>query len=91
MNAASTTAVAVPLCHESCHVKFLDISKITLFLTLMALTSIKTDNEKLEIINQLLLPHSIQYETIETIQQAHEAIKTMKVCQHPTNSLEMPS
>ncbi|KIJ67976.1 hypothetical protein HYDPIDRAFT_83497 [Hydnomerulius pinastri MD-312] len=44
-----------------------------------ALKSIKTDRDKVEIVNQLLLPHTIEYLQIETIEQAHDAIKTMKI------------
>jgi methylthioribose-1-phosphate isomerase len=44
-----------------------------------ALTSIKTSDDKIQIINQLLLPHTTEWLTIDTIEQAHDAIKTMKV------------
>lgn len=43
------------------------------------LTSIRTSNGKLEIVNQLLLPHTVQFIDINTIAAAHDAIKTMKV------------
>lgn len=46
------------------------------------LISIKSD-DKLEIVNQLLLPHTTQYIAINTIEEAHDAIKTMKVCCTP--------
>ncbi|KIM69023.1 hypothetical protein SCLCIDRAFT_812104 [Scleroderma citrinum Foug A] len=42
------------------------------------LTSIKTEGDKIEIVNQLLLPHSTEYIEINTIEEAHDAIKTMK-------------
>ncbi|KAI0278466.1 Methylthioribose-1-phosphate isomerase [Russula aff. rugulosa BPL654] len=44
-----------------------------------ALTSIKTSDDKIQIINQLLLPHTTEWLTIDTIEQAHDAIKTMKI------------
>jgi methylthioribose-1-phosphate isomerase len=43
------------------------------------LTSIRTSNGKLEIVNQLLLPHTTEFIDIDTIEDAHGAIKTMKV------------
>ena len=43
------------------------------------LISIKSSDDKLEIVNQLLLPHTTQYVQINTIEEAHDAIKTMKV------------
>jgi hypothetical protein len=44
-----------------------------------SLKSIKSSDDKLEIVNQLLLPHTTQYIQINTIEEAHDAIKTMKV------------
>lgn len=44
-----------------------------------ALTSIRLSDDKIDIINQLLLPHTTQWLAIDTIEQAHDAIKTMKV------------
>ena len=46
---------------------------------MLPLTSIRTSNGKLEIVNQLLLPHTVQFLEINTIAAAHDAIKTMKV------------
>ena len=43
------------------------------------LISITSSDDKLEIVNQLLLPHTTQYIQINTIEEAHDAIKTMKV------------
>jgi methylthioribose-1-phosphate isomerase len=43
------------------------------------LTSIRTSNGKLEIVNQLLLPHTVEFLEINTVAAAHDAIKTMKV------------
>lgn len=43
------------------------------------LSSIKTGGDKIEIVNQLLLPHTTEYVEINTIEQAHDAIKSMKV------------
>lgn len=45
----------------------------------MALTSIKTSGDKIEIINQLILPHTTEFIEIDTIEQAYDAIKSMKV------------
>ncbi|OBZ68080.1 Methylthioribose-1-phosphate isomerase [Grifola frondosa] len=42
------------------------------------LTSIRTSGDKIEIINQLLLPHTTEFIEIDTIEQAHDAIKSMK-------------
>ncbi len=44
-----------------------------------ALTSIKTSDDKIQIVNQLLLPHTTEWLEIDTIEKAHDAIKTMKV------------
>lgn len=43
------------------------------------LTSIRTSNGKLEIVNQLLLPHTVEFLEIDSVAAAHDAIKTMKV------------
>jgi hypothetical protein len=44
------------------------------------LTSIRTsEDSKIEIVNQLLLPHITEFIEIVTIEQAHDAIKSMKV------------
>ncbi|KAF8813802.1 Methylthioribose-1-phosphate isomerase [Phlegmacium glaucopus] len=43
------------------------------------LISIKSSDDKLEIVNQLLLPHTTQFIEINTIEEAHDAIKTMKI------------
>ncbi|KZP04077.1 hypothetical protein FIBSPDRAFT_968436 [Athelia psychrophila] len=45
----------------------------------MALTSIRTSDGKIEIIDQLLLPHTIEWIQISTVEQAHDAIKTMRI------------
>lgn len=42
------------------------------------LTSIRTSEGKLEIVNQLLLPHTTEFITIETIEHAHHVIEAMK-------------
>ncbi|KAJ6625456.1 Methylthioribose-1-phosphate isomerase [Mycena sp. CBHHK59/15] len=44
-----------------------------------SLKSIKTDGDKIEIVNQLLLPHTTEFIQIATIEDAHEAIKSMKI------------
>jgi methylthioribose-1-phosphate isomerase len=43
------------------------------------LISIKSSDDKLEILNQLLLPHTTEFLEINSIEDAHDAIKTMKV------------
>ncbi|KAF8348324.1 Methylthioribose-1-phosphate isomerase [Amanita rubescens] len=45
----------------------------------MALTSIRTSTGKLEIVNQLLLPHTAEFIEINSIEEAHDAIKSMKI------------
>ncbi|KAJ7838697.1 Methylthioribose-1-phosphate isomerase [Mycena leptocephala] len=45
----------------------------------LGLASIKTSGDKIEIINQLLLPHSTEFIQIESIDDAHDAIKSMKI------------
>lgn len=44
-----------------------------------ALTSIRTSASKLEIVDQLLLPHSTEFIEIRNIDDAFDAIKSMKV------------
>ena len=46
----------------------------------VGLTSIRTTENKIEIVNQLLLPHTVEFIEIESIEQAYDAIKSMKVC-----------
>ena len=46
---------------------------------MVALTSIRRDDHKIEIVNKLLLPHTVEFVPVDTIEQAHDAIKTMKV------------
>ncbi|TFK93750.1 eukaryotic translation initiation factor 2B [Polyporus arcularius HHB13444] len=43
------------------------------------LTSIRTSEGKLEIVNQLLLPHTVEFIEIKTIDDAYDAIKSMKI------------
>jgi len=43
------------------------------------LTSIKFNDAKIEIVNQLLLPHVTEYLEINSIDDAYDAIKSMKV------------
>ncbi len=45
----------------------------------VGLTSIRTTNDKIEIVNQLLLPHTTEFVPIDTIDDAYDAIKSMKV------------
>ncbi|KAJ7772532.1 hypothetical protein DFH07DRAFT_163101 [Mycena maculata] len=44
-----------------------------------ALISIKTSGDKIEIVNQLLLPHTTEYIPINSIDDAHFAIKSMQI------------
>ncbi|KIP04206.1 hypothetical protein PHLGIDRAFT_129654 [Phlebiopsis gigantea 11061_1 CR5-6] len=48
-------------------------------MTEIGLTSIRTTGDKIEIVNQLLLPHTVEFIEIDTIEKAHEAIKSMKI------------
>lgn len=50
-------------------------------MTEIGLTSIRTTGDKIEIVNQLLLPHTVEFIEIDSIEKAHEAIKSMKVCE----------
>ncbi|KAL0956397.1 hypothetical protein HGRIS_002544 [Hohenbuehelia grisea] len=43
------------------------------------LKSIRITGDKLEIVNQLVLPHTVEFIEIKTIEEAHDAIKTMKI------------
>ena len=45
----------------------------------MALTSIKTDGDEIQIIDQLLLPHTEEWIRIDSVNDAYEAIKSMKI------------
>jgi len=47
--------------------------------TMSMLTSLRTSNDKIEIIDQLLLPHTTKYVEITSVEEAHDAIKDMKV------------
>lgn len=44
------------------------------------LISIRSSDDKLEIVNQLLLPHITEFIEINSVEDAHDAIKSMKVC-----------
>ncbi|THH32281.1 hypothetical protein EUX98_g1912 [Antrodiella citrinella] len=48
-------------------------------MTAPGLTSIRTSGEKIEIVNQLLLPHTTEWLPVDSIEQAHDAIKSMKI------------
>jgi len=45
-----------------------------------AISSIRTSGDRIEIIDQLLLPHTQEWIEIDAIEKAYEAIKSMKVC-----------
>ncbi|KAJ8468244.1 hypothetical protein ONZ45_g17313 [Pleurotus djamor] len=44
-----------------------------------SLQSIKYSGNHLEILDQLLLPHTVEYVVVDTIEDAHHAIKSMKI------------
>lgn len=46
---------------------------------MVGLTSIRRTGHKIEIVDQLLLPHTVEFVPITTIEEAHNAIKSMKV------------
>lgn len=48
-------------------------------MTSLTLTSIRTTGKKVEIVNQLLLPHTVEFVEIDSIEKAHDAIKRMMV------------
>ena len=56
-----------------------------------ALTSIRTSEGKLEIVNQLLLPHTVEFIEVSTIAEAYDAIKSMKVSQTISLTSSAPS
>lgn len=43
------------------------------------LVSIRTTGDKIEIVDQLLLPHVVEYVEIASVHDAHAAIKSMRV------------
>ncbi|KAI0093245.1 eukaryotic translation initiation factor 2B [Irpex rosettiformis] len=43
------------------------------------LASIRRNGHKIEIVNQLLLPHTVEFIPITSIEEAHDAIKSMKI------------
>lgn len=47
--------------------------------TMAAISSIRTSGDKIEIVDQLLLPHTQEWFEVDTIEKAYEAIKSMKV------------
>ena len=49
------------------------------------LVSIQTSGDDIKIVNQLLLPHVVEFLSINNIEEAHDAIKTMKVRCYQTN------
>lgn len=44
-----------------------------------AISSIRTSGDRVEIIDQLLLPHTQEWIEIDTIEKAYETIKSMRV------------
>lgn len=44
-----------------------------------AISSIRASGDRIEIVDQLLLPHTQEWIEIDTIEKAYEAIKSMKV------------
>ncbi|KAH8093947.1 eukaryotic translation initiation factor 2B [Cristinia sonorae] len=47
--------------------------------TSAGMTSIRTSEGRIEIINQLLLPHTTEWVAVDTIEEAFDAIKSMKI------------
>ena len=43
------------------------------------ISSIRISGDKIEIVNQLLLPHTQEWIEIDTVEKAYQAIKSMKV------------
>ncbi|EPQ57292.1 eukaryotic translation initiation factor 2B [Gloeophyllum trabeum ATCC 11539] len=43
------------------------------------MTSIETDGDSIKIVNQLLLPHTTEWIEVNTVEEAHDAIKSMKI------------
>ncbi|KAH9040742.1 putative translation initiation factor aIF-2BI/5-methylthioribose-1-phosphate isomerase [Lactarius pseudohatsudake] len=43
------------------------------------LASIQLSDDKIQIVNQLVLPHTTEWLVIDTIEQAHDAIRSMKI------------
>ncbi|TCD71589.1 S-methyl-5-thioribose-1-phosphate isomerase [Steccherinum ochraceum] len=43
------------------------------------MSSIRMSGEKIEIVNQLLLPHTTEWVSVDTIEEAYDAIKSMKI------------
>lgn len=61
-------------------VRYKSVPVVSRIQIMNALKSIRIlDQDKIDIVNQLLLPHTIEYVQIQTIEQAHDAIKSMKV------------
>lgn len=56
-----------------------------------SLQSIRVSGDKIEIVNQLLLPHTTEFIPINTIEDAYDAIKSMKVVLCPFVSPYIPS
>ncbi|KAG8747855.1 S-methyl-5-thioribose-1-phosphate isomerase [Ceratobasidium sp. 414] len=53
------------------------------------LTSLRTDGDKITIIDQLLLPHQEKWIEIDSIEAAYDAIKTMKASANPMYALDL--
>ena len=53
--------------------------------------SIRTDGNDIEIVNQLLLPHVVEFIPIKTIEDAHDAIRSMKVSSNRTIPIQIHS
>ena len=47
--------------------------------TMAAMSSIRTSGDRIEIVDQLLLPHTQEWIEVDTIEKAYGAIKSMKV------------
>jgi hypothetical protein len=45
------------------------------------MTSLRVGDDSIEVINQLLLPHEIQWDSCDSVEDAYDAIKSMRVSQ----------
>ena len=43
------------------------------------MTSLRVGDDSIEVINQLLLPHEIQWDSCDSVEDAYDAIKSMRV------------
>ena len=56
----------------------------------MSLEAIKYDGSRLQVLNQLLLPEKTLYEDVNSVEEAWEAIRNMKVLSKTCKALSRP-